>query len=57
MNNMNEKVTVMGKVKSMAAEMVSNAMIKQAELGTRNSFTFGISEPKFPIELLKENEE
>jgi hypothetical protein len=57
MNNMNEKAAVADKFKSRAAKMVSDMLIKQAEMGTRVSFALGISEPTFPINLMKEEKE
>ena len=55
MNNMNESVTMMDRVKTKMAEVAANALIKQADMGTRTSGAFFTSEPVFPIELLKEN--
>ena len=57
MKDMNEKITLAAKVKMTAAEIASDALIRHAERGTRNSVLFAISEPHFPIELVKEDTE
>jgi hypothetical protein len=44
-------------IKVKLAETVAGAVIKHAELGTKRSFLLMISEPVFPIELLKEEAE
>ena len=54
MKNMNENITMMDRVKMKMAEATADILTKQAEMGTRHSDTFFISEPVFPIELLKE---
>ena len=42
---------------NFVAEMVADILVKNTELGTKGSALFFISEPEFPIELLKENAE
>jgi len=54
---MNERTSVADKFKDGAAKMVSDMLINQAEMGTRFSILLGVSEPEFPIELLKEHTE
>jgi len=54
MKNMNENITMMDKVKMKMAKATADILIKQADIGTRNSPLLFASEPAFPIELLKE---
>ena len=50
---MNEYGTV-ERLKAKVAKVLSNALICQAEEGLKHSLFIHMSEPKIPIELLKE---
>ena len=43
------------KLKTKAAEVVSDVLVKQAEMGMKNSFMLFFSEPVIPIQLLEED--
>ena len=45
---------MMDSLKVKTAALVADALTAQAELATINSLLWGISEPEFPMELLKE---
>jgi len=57
MNNLNEKMPLTQRIKSKAAEMVSDALMQQADQGVKYSILFALSEAKVPVELLKEDAE
>ena len=52
MRNMNENVSFAGKVKAKAADLVSKALIRQADDGIKFSVMIIVSEPKVPVELM-----
>jgi hypothetical protein len=54
---MNERTTMLGRVKGKMAEIASDVLIRQAEDGIKVSMIFIISEAKFPIELMKADAE
>jgi len=55
MNNTNEKDSMMSKIKTKTAEMLANVLIRQADEGAKESIMLIISEPQFPIELMRED--
>jgi len=44
-------------LKTKAAEVISNVLIKQADAGMKHSWLPGFSEPSVPVELLEEDME
>jgi len=57
MNNMNEKMPLTQRIKSKAAELVSDVLIQQADQGVKFSTLYAWSEAQVPVELLKEDAE
>ena len=57
MKSMNDGVSVGTRIKQKAATIVSDMLIHEAETATEVSIFILIHEPKFPVELLKENAE
>ena len=55
MKNTNERATMMNRVKTKTAEVISSVLIRQANTGHVKSGLLFISEPKVPIELIKES--
>jgi len=45
------------KLKTKASEVVSDSLIRQAEMGLKFTFMFFFSEPTIPIELMEEDSE
>lgn len=46
----------MSKLKIKASEIISDALVQQADVGVQNCALFFISEPKIPVELLLEKD-
>ena len=55
MNSTNEKGSLVNIIRNKMMQVLSNALIRQAEDGVRHSTFFFVSEAKVPVELLKED--
>jgi hypothetical protein len=52
---MNDRISMADRIKGKAVDVISNVLVRQAEIGTRESHLLFISEVDFPVELMRED--